>query len=488
MTDALLPQDGRDLRYRSADEDLLSAKQRLDLAIECAGLGVFDWDTTDDRLTWNEQMFQIFGVEPATFTGQYDDFANRVHPEDRERVLGEVQTTIATGEDFVTEYRVLPASDEGPTGRLRYVAAHARLHASRDGRHDRLIGVCIDITDRVTAEAEHRRYENLMRATEELAGIGSWEFHLPDPDPLLSEQTLRVFGLPPDARPDLETCISFYHAEYRPLIRRQLQRLLERGDPLKFEARLRRADNRDVWVKALGHAERDEHGEVRRVFGSFQEITEQKEAERRLREQTMLQTLLFRELDHRVRNNLASLTSLVEMTREKATSVERFAESIRRRIEAVSRVHELLSKSHYEPVSLREIIETATDATASSAEQVRAGGPAVRVPARQVTAVAIILVEVLNNSLKYGALSVAGGGIDIAWSVETSEYVTITLTATERGGPVITETPEPGTGTELIEGLAQAELRGAAIFDFPRDGASVTITMTLDAELPTMSR
>lgn len=462
----------------SPDSTLAAAKQRLELAAECAGLGVFDWHTGDNRLLWDDQMLRIFGVSRESFTGHYRDFERAIHPDDHDRVAAAVDDAVRSGQDFVCEYRVVhPPSDTHPNGRVRHIAARGRLHTTEDGRASRMIGVCTDITDRVHAEADHRRHENLMRATELMAGIGSWEFHLPDPDPLLSEQTLRVFGLPPTADPDLDTILSYYHSEYRPLIRKQLKALLERGEQLSFEARLRTAQGRDVWVRALGRAELDHTGAVTRVFGSFQEITEQKETERRLREQTMVEKLLFRELDHRVRNNLASLASLVEITRQHARDVDHFAEAVERRIHAVAKVHSMLSEAHYEAVPLRTIVSTM--AAVADPDRVLCEGDDILIPSRQVTALAMVIAELVNNSLKYGALSVHSGNVIVCWRRDGDDD-TIAVFFRESGGPHIEGPVTPGTGCELIEGLAHAELRGDVRFDFPPDGARHRLTVRLD--------
>ncbi len=486
MADTLLPNSNREYTFRhSPDEDLVAAKHRLDLAIECATLGVWDWDTRDDQLSWNEQMFELFGLTREEFSGRYEDFEALVHPEDRARVRAAVESSLSTGEDFAADYRIVRRSAAGvdmPRDVVRHISASGRLHSTRDGRSSRMIGVCIDVTERESAERTHRRYENLLSATEQMAGIGAWEFDPPNPDPLLSEQTKRIFGMPLSAKFDIETVISFYHAEYRPLVRRQVDRLLTHGEPLDFEARLRTMQGKDIWVRALGIAERDESGAVTRVFGSFQEITGQKETERRLREQTMMQTLLFRELDHRVRNNLSSLMALVEMTAERAASVESFAGAIRRRIEAVTRVHDLLSRSHYEAIDLREIVGVAASASASGEDQLVLAGPAVRVPPRQITAVAIVLAELLNNSLKYGALSSPEGRVSLEWIVSGEDGTAVSLRLEESGGPAVDEAPTPGTGTELIDGLARAELRGRATFDYRPEGLAVDLRIKLDRE------
>jgi two-component system CheB/CheR fusion protein len=216
------------------------------------------------------------------------------------------------------------------------------------------------------------------------------------------------------------------------------------------------------------------------------DITQRKEAEQALERSDQLQRLLLSELDHRVRNNLASLTTLIDISARDSRSVTDLAASIRSRVQAMSVVHALLSREHWHSVDLRQLIITLAPGGAQQALHIT--GPAVAVVPRQATALGMVLQELLVNSQKYGALARAesdGGYVDVGWSTDDSPDVAgesiLRMHWRERGGAPITEPVKEGVGTGLVRGLVRTELRGEATLRFPRDGAAHEFLLTLDA-------
>ena len=223
------------------------------------------------------------------------------------------------------------------------------------------------------------------------------------------------------------------------------------------------------------------------------DITHRKEAEQALERSNHLQRLLLSELDHRVRNNLASLMALIDMSAHDAGTVPDFAASIRSRVQAMSVVHALLSREHWQSVDLRQLILTLAPVGAPQA--VHMTGPEIAIVPRQATALGMVIQELLVNSQKYGALTEAHSGlgrIDVQWSVDDSPTPdgcrTMRLRWSEGGGPPITSPVKEGVGTGLVQGLVRTELRGKSTLRFPRDGVVHEFIMTLDAQEANESR
>ncbi|MCU1433079.1 MAG: Two-component sensor protein [Actinotalea sp.] len=128
-----------------------------ELAISAAGIGTFDWDLVDGRLTWDDQMHSTFGYAPGTFGGTIEHFGERVHPQDLPRVMQAVRAAIDTGGDFDSEYRVLL-----PTGETRWVAARGRALCDDDGTPVRFLGAAYDATARQDVEARVTRVLETM--------------------------------------------------------------------------------------------------------------------------------------------------------------------------------------------------------------------------------------------------------------------------------------------------------------------------------------
>ncbi|MCK4872369.1 MAG: PAS domain S-box protein [Phycisphaerales bacterium] len=230
---------------------------------------------------------------------------------------------------------------------------------------------------------------------------------------------------------------------------------------------------------------RDAAGEVIGLCGIARDITERKQAEQALQSQMETQKLLLRELDHRVRNNLASLVSLVDLTRGEESTVEQFAETITGRIQVMTIVHSILSQSHWLPVDLRSLIQVVIPIEQPGS--VYLDGPDVSVVARQTTALGMVLHELMTNSVKYGALGALGGELRISWELESKHInhgkhaSVLQVTWHETGGPVIEQQPTPRAGSGLIEGLVRAELQGQAELTYPPNGAQHRFTIRLDA-------
>jgi two-component sensor histidine kinase len=192
------------------------------------------------------------------------------------------------------------------------------------------------------------------------------------------------------------------------------------------------------------------------------------------------QRLLLQELDHRVRNNLTALLSLIDMTRRSVGNVDAFADSIGGRVRAMAGVHSLLSQSRWGALHLEVLI--AAVIPTGRAKQIDANGPDLKIPSRQVTGMAMVLHELMINSVKHGALSVPAGRVKLEWRVVDSGdgSQALTLRWRESGGPPVPADCNRGVGIELIEGLVRTELRGDVRLSFPRDGADHVITARLD--------
>lgn len=118
-------------------------EERLRLALDAARMGVWDWNLQTEELSWSAWHYALFGLDAALATGTYDDFAERVHPEDREELRQTVQHARDTDGEYRHEYRVV-----WPDGSLHWVAGHGRFLYDGNGNAIRMTGVLMDATER----------------------------------------------------------------------------------------------------------------------------------------------------------------------------------------------------------------------------------------------------------------------------------------------------------------------------------------------------
>ncbi|HJW72331.1 MAG TPA: heavy metal translocating P-type ATPase [Geothrix sp.] len=141
---------------KAAEAALRVSEQRLSLAVQAGGIGIWDWDVAKNELTWDQSMYALYGIHPEDFSGAYDAWTRTLHPEDRDFADGEIQAALRGERDFNVEFRVLL-----PDGSIRDI--HAAAFAIRDeqGNTVRMIGTNLDITERKRSEQElqqHRQH------------------------------------------------------------------------------------------------------------------------------------------------------------------------------------------------------------------------------------------------------------------------------------------------------------------------------------------
>ncbi len=132
-----------------AERNLLLANERLSLAQRTAGAGVWDWDIPNGTLTWSDELFHLFGMDPATAIASFDTWRSVVHPEDMQRAEDVILACIRDHVPLFNEYRIVL-----PTGEVRWVDAFGDTAYDAGGNAQRMTGICIDTTARKQAEAQ----------------------------------------------------------------------------------------------------------------------------------------------------------------------------------------------------------------------------------------------------------------------------------------------------------------------------------------------
>jgi two-component sensor histidine kinase len=266
------------------------------------------------------------------------------------------------------------------------------------------------------------------------------------------------------------------------------------------EYRIVRPDGTVAWIRDRVFPIKDASGNVHRICGIAEDITERnrteqairamnehleqlveqrteaaRDSERHYREVAEHNRLLVQEVEHRVRNNLAGLLGLVSVMQERVKDVETFAGAIEGRLRAMAHVHQLLAKAEWRSLELRFLVESAIssmDFLSACPAKVEIDGPRVLVPPRRVLPLTLILLEWLTNSCKYGAHSAPGGQLRVYWQVTPSPRgQRVHFCWKEFDGPRINGAITASLGTELVHAFASRELSGCCEMRFPPDGA-----------------
>ncbi len=156
------------------------------------------------------------------------------------------------------------------------------------------------------------------------------------------------------------------------------------------------------------------------------------------------------ELNHRVKNILASVSSIFDMTRRRAVSIEQLSEDFTGRLMALSDVHSAVFQAGGEVLELSDVVDlTFRPYRNASQDRIRIGGPAISVGRGAGTTLAMCLHELATNAIKYGALSRPEGCVQLDWAISQSNSF-LTIQWVETGGPQVTEPSRTGYGTRYV--------------------------------------
>ncbi len=190
------------------------------------------------------------------------------------------------------------------------------------------------------------------------------------------------------------------------------------------------------------------------------------------------QTIMMSELDHRVKNNIAAVMSLVSLSQHGSTTIDEFAKTIDGRLHALAVAHSTLSKSQWSGAWMRDILQlTLQPFMSGSNERIRFEGPDIELPGMLARPMCMVIHELATNAVKHGALSCDSGEVVIS-SIHGSEN-DLHLTWSESGLSSVQKPIETGTGTTLLDGLVNHEMHGTIDMIFDKNGLVCKINIPL---------
>ena len=339
-----------------------------------------------------------------------------------------------------------------------------------------LIPSATDVTARVAAEDALADSAMRLRLAQDAAEIGVFERRVRDGDVHWSASMFRLYGLDPDGRSPWVAAaehLALVHPADREAHR---ARCMARAvDPsltrYEDEYRIRRADTGEVrWIAARGEILRAAEGQALVVRGVNFDVTERRRAEER-------QMLLAREVDHRAKNALAVVQSIVALTRD--ADPDQFRAAVTGRIAALARAHTLLARDGWNSADLRELVEEEVAPYRIGAEaldRVTLDGPALALAPGAAQPLAMALHELATNAAKHGALGAPGGRIAIRWQAMENGGLSLRWSET-RPEPLSGPPARRGFGYSVIRNTLERQLGGRCAFEWREEGLAVRIEL-----------
>jgi len=310
------------------------------------------------------------------------------------------------------------------------------------------------------------RQSERMRSLALAAGqMGSWEWNVARGLIVWDQGQCEIFGVDPSTFvPTLESIQPLINPEDFELLDRSFRKITKTTNTFQTEFRVLRPNGDVRWCTGTAAASFDEMGRPIWLSGVTSDITERKRAEER-------QILLAEEVDHRARNVVAVVQSIMRLTR--ADSIDDYIGALDGRIGALSNAHRLLAGSRWEGADLTRLVEEEfAPYRASGNERVKSRGPNVLLPPATAQTIALALHELATNAAKYGALSVDPGYVELTWQTEPGK---LELVWTESGGPQIGPPDRRGYGSRAIVAGIERQLGGLVNFDWQASGLRCTL-------------
>jgi PAS domain S-box-containing protein len=444
----------------------------LKMALDGAKLGAFSANLATGHLECDLRAAMMHGhnVPPATIK----ESRRFVHRDDLIRIDAALAKARGTGAVWNAEYRVMHPPNHPHAGETRWVAAESSIVCDQRGTPIGLLGVTRDITERKRTERALAERDLQLALAGKSARVGTFAYDVDAGRMQISDGYAAIHGFPEGTT---EIACRQWQLGVHPedLVRwQELRRLAfsDRRREYSWEYRVVRPEGEIRWIEARVFVSYGSNGCAQRVVGVDIDITTRKQAEAH-------QSTLLAELDHRVKNVLATVSAIIVQTPKANSSLADYVAGLGERISSLARTHELLSHSRWHGVSLEEIAQR--ELAPYLADNAEIGGPHVTLKAEAAPALGMVLHELATNAAKHGAFSKPGGRLLLQWRwLGNASPGRLIIDWQEFGGLPDQEPSQPGYGTSIIRELIPFELGGTADLSFASAGLRCRLEIPVD--------
>ncbi len=461
----------------AVERQLAIGEERLRLASEATEDALWDFDLVADRVWWNDAYARRFG-RPRDTDDSWRWWTERIHEEDRDEIIRSLRTALSTGaSSWQAEYRFLDADG-------RHVPIWDRAIIARDdsGVATRVVGAMTDLTEQRAREQEIETGRRKLQSILDNAPVAIFAKDAEGRFVLSNRAHAQILGVDVEdviGRRDEDFAGSRARAEaYRVRDREAwtADRAVRTEEPVEVDGETRS-------FLSLKFPLVDGQGRTYAVCGIAADITDRKRDEEHLRN-------VMAELNHRVKNTLASIEAIAMVTSRGAESMEEFLASFGARLRAMSAAHGILTRTEWRGASLREVLTSEVMPRVAGSEQVELDGPDVSLRPRVVLALHMVVHELATNAVKYGSLSRPGGRVRIRWDLEqpTDDAPWVRILWTEEDGPAVEPPASEGFGHRLFRQLVEYDLGGTADVRFAPTGLEAELRFPREAGTPARGR
>ena len=426
--------------------------------VEDSDAAIIAKDIEGNVLAWNRAAEKIFGWSAAEMIGQP---IRRLIPVDHQHEEDSILASIRAGQSVDRLETVRRHKD----GSLINIAVLVSPIHDKSGKIVGASKIARDITEELRTREKLREVETRLGVMADNISQLAWIARAEGGVIWWNRRWIEFTGVDPVTAQGTGWH-AFAHPEHRDRVIAETAHCIEAGTELRVTFPLRRHDGVYRWFLCSALPHRGADGGIDYWFGTGTDITEQREAERRIE-------LLLMEVNHRSKNLLSVVQS---MARRTASTSEDFIPRLEKRIAALSANQDVLVQRSWSPVPLRELVDAQLLFLEQAASQTEIVGPDVVIQSSTAEALSMALHELATNAEKYGAFSTPGGLVKISWDVGgTGTDAEFVLRWTESGGPPVPQNGKPGFGTRIIRDVPKGRLRGEVETEYAPQGFRFTL-------------
>lgn len=260
-------------------EELKESEERFHLMVQGANVGVWDWiDVGRDEEWWSPKFYELLGYDNEEIIPSLKSFGDHLHPDDQEKTFTLVQKHFSERIPFELEYRLRTKS-----GEHKWFLGSGQAVWDANGKPIRMVGSISDIHQQKLYELELIHQKDLLSEAQEIAKLGSYEWFPETNKVVWSEQFYKILELDPNQHKDgINNIFDFIHPEDKALVETVTAQAIKEKRAIPVEYRILTTNGSLKYVRGEGTSELDEDGNLARMYGTIQDITERKLAENRL--------------------------------------------------------------------------------------------------------------------------------------------------------------------------------------------------------------
>ncbi len=258
----------------TAEVVLEQTRRQFNELQQLAKLGSWEFDVRANAVSWTDGLYSIYGLTRETFSATFEGYIERVHPDDRERVIRTIGGALERGGPFEFEERIVR-----PDGDVRTLLSVGRVVADEHGAPLQLIGVCRDITDERNATRALERRERELAHAQHLAHLGSWSYDIDAGVITWSDEMYRIYGMEPGKPVTYERYVERIHPDDRAVVLANVATAIHTLASFEHEHRITRADGEERIVLGHGDVAQDASGRAVTMYGTGQDVTDRRRAD-----------------------------------------------------------------------------------------------------------------------------------------------------------------------------------------------------------------